>query len=114
MGRHGMRQRVHVLLRAVGGEDSPFGDFEEEGDKYAYNSLVSLEAQIDTALATLTERERHAMRLRFGLDDGRAKTLKEAGLTMGLSAERVRQLEAAALRKLREPDRLALLPRALH
>ena len=109
-----LRRRVHILLRAVGGEYSQLGDFDDRQDRYAFDSIESLEAQIDEALQTLTERERQAMRLRFGLDDGRSRTLQEAGLTMGVTAERVRQLEAAALRKLREPARIALLPQPLY
>ena len=68
---------------------------------------------VEAALGTLSEREAQAMTLRFGLDDGTSKTLKWAGQIMGLSAERVRQLEVAALRKLREPGRRMLLPVAL-
>ena len=64
-------------------------------------------------LETLTEREARAITLRFGLDDGRSKTLMEAGNVMGVTGERVRQLEAVALQKLRESTRLTLLPRAL-
>ena len=65
---------------------------------------------IENALGTLKGREAEAIRLRFGLDDGRSKTLTQAGEVMGISGERVRQLEAAALRKLREPEPRRLLP----
>lgn len=110
--RSWLRRRVHILLRALGGEYSRLGDFVEDQDRYEVTSPESLEAQIDGVLGTLTEREAQAITLRFGLDDGRSKTLNEAGTVMGVTGERVRQLEAVALRKLREHTRLALLPRA--
>ena len=109
--RSWMRRRVHILLRAIGGEYSQLGDFVEDEDKYEVTSIESLEAQIEEVLRTLSQREIQAVRLRFGLDDGRSRTLKEAGQALGLSAERVRQLEAAALNKLREPGQQRLLPR---
>ena len=56
-------------------------------------------------LETLTEREQKVLRLRFGLDDGEAKTLEEVGKTFNVTRERIRQIEAKALRKLRHPSR---------
>ena len=109
-----LRRRVHYLLRAVGEEYSQFGDFVESQDKYEITSVEVLGAQVDKALGTLTEREVQVITLRFGLNDGRSRTLQEAGQVVGVTGERVRQLEAAALRKLREPPRRTLLPRALH
>ncbi len=73
--------------------------------------MESLQGPVGTALATLTEREAQAIEPRFGLDDGVSKTLREAGVVMGVTGSRVRQLEAAALRKLRQPSRRTLLPR---
>ena len=109
-----LRRRVHILLRAVGGgEYSQPGDFVEEEDKYQVASLEALSAQVDSVVGTLHGREGQAMRLRFGLDDGVSRTLREAGLVMGITAERVRQLEAAGLERIRQPDRRARLPRAL-
>ncbi len=105
-----LRRRANILLRAVDGERSKLGDFVEDLDAYRVPSIESLAAQVERGLGTLSEREEQAMRLRFGLDDGTSKTLKQAGQVMGLSAERVRQLEAAALRRLREPGRRNLLP----
>ena len=107
-----LRRRVHHLLRAIGEEYSQFGDFVEGQDKYEITSVEVLGAQVDEALGMLSEREAHAITLRFGLNDGRSRTLREAGQVMGVTGERVRQLEAAALRKLREPTRRTLLPRA--
>ena len=112
---HWLRKRVHILLRAIGGvEYSQLDDFVEGKDKYEVDSLESLKAQIDQVLGTLSGREEHAVRLRFGLEDGRSRTLQEAGQVMGITGERVRQLEAVALQKFRESTRLTLLPRALH
>ena len=108
-----LRRRVHILLRATGDEYSQLGEFDEGLHGYEVASLPALRSQIDEALDTLTEREAHAMRLGFGLDDGRSRTLEAAGRAMGITAERVRQLEAAGLKKLREPTRRALLPRAI-
>ena len=111
--RSWLRKRVHALLRALGQEYSGLGDFVEDEDKYEVGSLESLEARIDGVLRTLSEREAEAIRLRFGLDDGRSRTLMEAGQVMGVTGERVRQLEAAALRRLREPERRTMLPQPI-
>ncbi|NUS73585.1 MAG: sigma-70 family RNA polymerase sigma factor [Corynebacteriales bacterium] len=64
-----------------------------------------LRAEVSGVLNTLTEREREVIRLRFGLDDGRTRTLEEIGHEFGLSRERIRQIEKSSMRKLREPDR---------
>ena len=101
------------MLRALGGEYLRLGEFVEDRDKYEVTSLESLRAQIDEVIETLSEREQQAMRLRFGLTDGRSRTLKESGQVMCVTAERVRQLEAAALEKFRDPTRQGLLPKVL-
>ena len=108
-----LRRRVHILLRALGGQYSRLGEFVDDRDRYKVASIEALGAQIDGVIETLTEREQQAMRLRFGLTDGRSRTLEEAGQVMGVTGERVRQLEAIALEKLREPTLQGLLPRAL-
>lgn len=64
-----------------------------------------LKEQIATVLDSLTGRERRVLQLRFGLDDGRARTLEEVGLEFNVTRERIRQIEGVALRKLRHPSR---------
>ena len=64
-----------------------------------------LKEQLNEVLGTLTEREQKVLRLRFGLDDGRARTLEEVGKEFNVTRERIRQIEAKALRKLRHPSR---------
>ena len=68
-------------------------------------SYKLLKEQIDEVLSTLSPRERRVLQLRFGLDDGRARTLEEVGKEFGVTRERIRQIEAKALRKLRHPSR---------
>lgn len=89
-------------------EDSHLGDFIEDHNAPApaeAASFVLLKEQLEDVLDTLTEREEKVLRLRFGLDDGRARTLEEVGQNFGVTRERIRQIEAKALRKLRHPSR---------
>lgn len=89
-------------------EDSHLGDFIPDEDAPApaeAASLVLLKEQIDQVLSTLTDREEKVLRLRFGLVDGRSRTLEEVGQTFQVTRERIRQIEAKALRKLRHPNR---------
>ncbi len=89
-------------------EDSHLGDFIEDQDAQApaeEASFTLLREQLDEVLKTLTEREQRVLRLRFGLDDGRARTLEEVGQKFGVTRERIRQIEAKTLRKLRHPSR---------
>ena len=89
-------------------EDSHLGDFIEDQDAPApaeAASFVMLREQLEDVLDTLTDREEQVLRLRFGLDDGRSRTLEEVGQVFGVTRERIRQIEAKALRKLRHPSR---------
>ncbi len=89
-------------------EDSHLGDFIEDEDALAPAEAASgilLREQLEEVLETLTPREREVLRLRFGLDDGRARTLEEVGQKFNVTRERIRQIEAKALRKLRHPSR---------
>lgn len=89
-------------------EDSHLGDFIEDQDALApaeAASFMLLKEQLEEVLDTLTPREEKVLRLRFGLDDGRARTLEEVGQHFGVTRERIRQIEAKALRKLRHPSR---------
>ena len=67
--------------------------------------IMCLKEQLDEVLDTLTEREQKVLRLRFGMNDGRARTLEEVGREFDVTRERIRQIEAKALRKLRHPSR---------
>lgn len=89
-------------------EDSHLGDFIPDEDAPApaeAASLVLLKEQINQVLSTLTDREEKVLRLRFGLEDGRSRTLEEVGQQFNVTRERIRQIEAKALRKLRHPNR---------
>ena len=89
-------------------EDSHLGDFIPDDDAPAPSEAASftlLKEQLMQVLGTLTSREEKVLRLRFGLDDGRARTLEEVGKEFDVTRERIRQIEAKALRKLRHPSR---------
>ena len=89
-------------------EDSHLGDFIPDNDAPAPSEAASfmlLKEQLVDVLNTLTSREEKVLRLRFGLDDGRARTLEEVGKEFNVTRERIRQIEAKALRKLRHPTR---------
>ena len=89
-------------------EDSHLGDFIPDEDAPAPAEAASytlLKEQLSEVLGTLTEREEKVLRLRFGLDDGRTRTLEEVGKEFNVTRERIRQIEAKALRKLRHPSR---------
>ncbi len=89
-------------------EDSHLGDFIPDDDIPAPAEAAAftlLKEQLIEVLDTLTEREEKVLRLRFGLDDGRARTLEEVGKEFNVTRERIRQIEAKALRKLRHPSR---------
>jgi RNA polymerase primary sigma factor len=88
--------------------DSHLGDFIEDPDAPAPEDAAAyemLKEQMKDILDTLTDREENVLRLRFGLDDGRTRTLEEVGKVFGVTRERIRQIEAKALRKLRHPSR---------
>lgn len=89
-------------------EDSHLGDFIEDHDAPAPADAASftlLREQLEEVLETLTVREKRVLELRFGLEDGRSRTLEEVGQHFGVTRERIRQIEAKALRKLRHPSR---------
>ena len=93
-------------------EDSHLGDFVEDSDSLAPSESASnslLREQLRNILHTLTKREEDVIRLRFGLDDGRPRTLEEVGKRFDITRERIRQIEAKALRKLRHPSRSKVL-----
>ena len=93
-------------------EDSHLGDFIEDEAAPApaeAASFMLLREQLEEVLETLTDREKNVLRLRFGLEDGRSRTLEEVGQSFGVTRERIRQIEAKALRKLRHPVRLRKL-----
>jgi RNA polymerase primary sigma factor len=89
-------------------EDSHLGDFIEDKNALAPPDAASyqlLKEQVEDVLETLSEREARVLQLRFGLEDGRNRTLEEVGHDFGVTRERIRQIEAKALRKLRHPNR---------
>ena len=89
-------------------EDSHLGDFIEDSDSPAPQEAVAsmmMREQLNEVLRTLTPREEQVLKLRFGLDDGRTRTLEEVGQVFNITRERIRQIEAKALRKLRHPSR---------
>ena len=108
-----MAQQPVSLQSPVGdGEDASFGDFIE--DKGAENplditSFSLLKDRIGDVLGSLNERERQVLELRFGIGDGNPRTLEEVGVQFNVTRERIRQIEAKALRKMRHPTRIKLL-----
>ena len=89
-------------------DDSHLGDFIEDQEAVSPSDHAAyelLKEQLEDVLDTLTDREENVLRLRFGLDDGRNRTLEEVGKVFGVTRERIRQIEAKALRKLRHPSR---------
>ncbi len=89
-------------------EDSSLGDFIPDGDiltPYEFTSKEMLKRELDAALGTLTDREEKVLRMRFGLLDGKSRTLEEVGKEFNVTRERIRQIEAKAIRKLRTPTR---------
>ena len=105
-----MAQQPISMLQPVGdSDDTSFGDFlEDKGaenpmDSASYNSLRE---KLTGVLNTLKERERAVLDMRFGLRDGNPRTLEEVGRQFNVTRERIRQIEAKALRKLRHPSRI--------
>jgi RNA polymerase primary sigma factor len=93
-------------------EDSNLGDFIEDHKMPAPADAASrqlLREQVEEVLETLSEREREVLYMRYGLDDGRTRTLEDVGRQFGVTRERIRQIEAKALRKLRHPSRAKML-----
>ncbi len=108
-----MAQQPMSLQNPVGdGEDSSFGDFIEDKsaeNPYDMTAFSLLREKLSSVLDTLTEREREVLTLRFGLKDGYSRTLEEVGQMFNVTRERIRQIEAKALRKMRHPTRLRQL-----
>ena len=89
-------------------DDSHLGDFIEDEvieNPVDYTTRIVLREQLDEVLDTLTDREENVLRLRFGLDDGKMRTLEDVGKVFNVTRDRIRQIEAKALRKLRQPNR---------
>ena len=107
-----MANIIHFRTPVGEEEDVFLGDFIEDSasvtpDQAAAHRMMS--EQINQALSTLTDREHQVLRMRFGLDDGRSQTLEEVGNQFGVTRERIRQIEAKALRKMRDPSRSSAL-----
>ncbi|WP_230298331.1 RNA polymerase sigma factor RpoD [Aerococcus sanguinicola] len=102
-------QETVSLETPIGEEDdSHLGDFIEDNEAMSpeeFTSQEMLKEQLNEVLDTLTDREENVFRLRFGLEDGQSKTLEQVGKQFGVTRERIRQIEAKALRKLRHPSR---------
>ena len=104
-----MMQQTVSLQAPVGDDDAKMGDFIEDSsaeDPAEMTSYSLLKEKLATVLDTLTERERSILELRFGLVDGYERTLEEVGKRYKVTRERIRQIEAKALRKMRHPTRL--------
>jgi RNA polymerase primary sigma factor len=105
-----MAQQPISLQSPVGdGEDTNFGDFIEDKSTESPSDLTSfslLKDKLSDVLSSLSERERKVLELRFGLGDGYSRTLEEVGRQFRVTRERIRQIEAKALRKMRHPTRI--------
>ena len=101
----GDRPQAHLSLETpIGEEASHLGDFIEDFDAVVpvdAASVILLREQLDPVLHTLSEREKKVIQLRFGLSDGHPRTLEEVGRELGVTRERIRQIESRALSKLR-------------
>ena len=90
-------------------DDSHLGDFIPDDDSHQHHKtqqhIPYFEEQLEEVMGTLTSREAKVLKLRFGLEDGKARTLEEVGREFMVTRERIRQIEAKALRKLRHPSR---------
>jgi RNA polymerase primary sigma factor len=108
-----MAQQPISLQSPVGdGEDTHFGDFIEDKSSESPSEVTSfslLKDKLTNVLSSLTERERKVLELRFGLGDGYPRTLEEVGRQFKVTRERIRQIEAKALRKMRHPTRIRQL-----
>jgi RNA polymerase primary sigma factor len=108
-----MAQQPISLQSPVGdGEDTSFGDFIEDKGTENPSEMTSyslLKDKLGDVLSSLTEREREVLKLRFGLGDGYSRTLEEVGRQFRVTRERIRQIEAKALRKMRHPTRIRQL-----
>jgi RNA polymerase primary sigma factor len=109
-----MAQQPISLQSPIGGdsEDSSFGDFIEDKTTESPSEVTSfslLRDKLSNVLASLNERERKVLELRFGLGDGYSRTLEEVGRQFQVTRERIRQIEAKALRKMRHPTRIRQL-----
>ncbi len=110
--RKASQEAVSLDLRVGGDGDAFLGDFVEDRDAPALEDAVSeslMREQLREALDALGDREGRVLRLRYGLDDGHPQTLEEVGKVFGVTRERIRQIEAKAIRKLRQPARSAKL-----
>ena len=102
------RRPVSLETPVGEGEDSSLGEFVEDRSSFPPTDIAlnaALREEIEEALATLSPREARILRLRFGLHDGHSYTLQEVGQKFGLTRERIRQIEAEALQRLRHPSR---------
>jgi RNA polymerase primary sigma factor len=108
-----MAQQPVSLQSPVGdGDDASFGDFIEDKGTDSPSEVTSfslLKDKLSDVLCSLTERERKVLELRFGLGDGYSRTLEEVGKQFRVTRERIRQIEAKALRKMRHPTRIRQL-----
>ncbi len=110
--RHGFLRDLHDLVDACNADAHLLCDL--LGDEAApapaeAASFMLLREQLEEVLETLTDREKNVLRLRFGLEDGRSRTLEEVGQSFGVTRERIRQIESKTMSKLRHPSRSQVL-----